>query len=88
MYLFCVDELLFELNKLYYISVELICSPTHSPTTLPYKIKKENGRDRAKIIFDTLVMITKKLKSKIKYDPRTSSKSKSNVTLATCSKRL
>ena len=33
---------------------------------------------------NTLVVMTRKLKSTIKYDPSTRSNSKSNVTLATC----
>lgn len=33
---------------------------------------------------NTLVVMTRKLKSTIKYDPNTRSNSKSNVTLATC----
>lgn len=37
---------------------------------------------------DTLVVITRKLNNTIKYDPRTRSNSKSNVTLATCNTTL
>lgn len=37
-----------------------------------------------KVIYLTLVVMTRKLNSTIKYDPRTSNNSKSNVTLATC----